>query len=373
MKEAVELRSFPALDALRGIATIVVVQFHIRGLFAGYSVDSTNSLGDGYLAVDLFFALSGFVLAHIYIPRFRGGMSAIDFMRVRIIRFYPLYFLGLVVGSVFLAINLRRLGSLSIEDIARAFALEAFFLPAKIENSNQLFPINNVSWSLFVELITNLIFVMCWKKINRMALVGALVVFGLVLFLYIFSNQAASLGNTWETMVGGVFRALFSFFYGVFINHLYREGVLRFNTTVMVFVASVIAFSALLLMPVGAIARPYFDIIFITAIVPVLIAIGINVHLYGKLAKFASFLGSSSYAIYCLHYPTLAAIVFLSKRYFDGDPPVLLITAASVALFLIASFFIDLFYDIPVRRFLMARNNSRKMPALLAGESMPSD
>jgi peptidoglycan/LPS O-acetylase OafA/YrhL len=360
LKEKLESRSFPALDALRGIAAILVVQFHIRGLFSGYSASSESTLGDGYLAVDLFFSLSGFVLAHIYLPRFRDGMSIIEFIRVRVIRLYPLYFLGLVMGSVLLTISLRRVAGFSFSDIVPTIVLEAFFLPAKLENSTQLFPINNVAWSLFFELIVNLFFVALWRMVNFRALSAILILSGAVFFSLTFSNQAASLGNTWDTLYGGFFRATFSFSYGVFIHHLYREGKLRIKTNPAIFVLSAITLCVSILLPVENHVRPYFDSLFIVLIAPILVVIGVNVQLSGRLAKLSSFLGASSYAIYCLHYPALSVIVFLTKKYFGDHPPVLTVTVVSVAIFLVTSYFIDLFYDIPVRRFLMARTKPNK-------------
>ena|ERR1700730_5639017 len=82
------LHSFPALDGVRGVAAILVALFHLRNRFLGFN---NFPGGDGYLAVDLFFVLSGFVLSHAYLPRFQNGMSPSQFMKARLIRLYPLY------------------------------------------------------------------------------------------------------------------------------------------------------------------------------------------------------------------------------------------------------------------------------------------
>src|SRR5882757_3316593 len=87
-----EARVFHTLDALRGIAAIGVVTFHMKQLFAPIAASG------GYLAVDLFFMMSGVVLSHAYEGRFRAGMGTFDFMRTRLIRLYPLYFLGTMLG-----------------------------------------------------------------------------------------------------------------------------------------------------------------------------------------------------------------------------------------------------------------------------------
>jgi hypothetical protein len=83
---------FGTLDGLRGVAMMVVVLFHAGIIFGAWVP------GFGYLAVDLFFALSGFVLSHAYDNRFVAGMRVAEFLYLRVVRLYPLYFLGLVLG-----------------------------------------------------------------------------------------------------------------------------------------------------------------------------------------------------------------------------------------------------------------------------------
>ncbi len=89
---APDTRVFHTLDALRGIAAIGVVIFHMGGTFEPLATPG------GYLAVDLFFMMSGVVLSHAYEARFRAGMGTLEFMRLRLIRLYPLYLLGLLLG-----------------------------------------------------------------------------------------------------------------------------------------------------------------------------------------------------------------------------------------------------------------------------------
>ena len=74
-------RSFVTLDGLRGIAALAVVTRH-----APYF---RNPFFESYLAVDFFFVLSGFVLAHAYGQRLRGNLSILDFVKIRIVRLYP--------------------------------------------------------------------------------------------------------------------------------------------------------------------------------------------------------------------------------------------------------------------------------------------
>lgn len=86
---------YVTLDALRGIAALAVVVVHIPMLFG-----LPQQLSSG-LAVDLFFILSGFVLEHAYGDGLRREMSFSAFIRVRMIRLYPLYLIGVVLYASF--------------------------------------------------------------------------------------------------------------------------------------------------------------------------------------------------------------------------------------------------------------------------------
>ncbi len=86
---------FEILDGLRGIAALSVVTFHFMEIV--YSDYSKNFIGHGFLAVDFFFCLSGFVIGYAYDDRIRG-MGVLEFFKSRLIRLHPLVILGSVIG-----------------------------------------------------------------------------------------------------------------------------------------------------------------------------------------------------------------------------------------------------------------------------------
>ena len=92
-------RAFHTLDGLRGVAALLVVSRHAGPLGAGVSFP------ESFLAVDLFFLLSGFVIAYAYDGRLARPGFAGQFLGIRLIRLYPLYLLGIAVGACY------RLGS----------------------------------------------------------------------------------------------------------------------------------------------------------------------------------------------------------------------------------------------------------------------
>ena len=88
---------YPILDGLRGVAAVLVVVFHI--LEAHHPVYAQHLIHHGYLAVDFFFLLSGFVIGYAYDDRW-GSMSTWDFLKIRLVRLHPLVVMGTVVGAI---------------------------------------------------------------------------------------------------------------------------------------------------------------------------------------------------------------------------------------------------------------------------------
>src|SRR6185312_1216171 len=80
---------FPILNGMHGIAAILIVVRHTAPIFG------QNPFSESYLAVDLFFVLSGVVIANAYESKLLEGMEVAQFAKIRLIRLYPLYALSL--------------------------------------------------------------------------------------------------------------------------------------------------------------------------------------------------------------------------------------------------------------------------------------
>jgi peptidoglycan/LPS O-acetylase OafA/YrhL len=158
----------PSLTALRGIAALWVVLYHYSvQCFPNLDIRAyTYVVEKGYLAVDMFFMLSGFVMAHVYHQRFAKSVSDNywSFIVARIARIYPLHLLILLlfVATAFashlmastLQDSLRDIplgGSRSLEAlIANIFMLQGL----KASNLSWNYP----AWSISVEFIAYLLF-----------------------------------------------------------------------------------------------------------------------------------------------------------------------------------------------------------------------
>jgi peptidoglycan/LPS O-acetylase OafA/YrhL len=139
------------LDAMRWVAAVMVAALHF-GLFAEIGTISPN------LAVDFFFALSGFVIAYAYDQKLAAGMTGVQFLRRRIIRLYPLFAVGLALGLLVVTIGRSFPGFTDNEGPYLAqFLAAAFFVPwisdaAPGTAEASYTPLNGPYWSLLLEI-----------------------------------------------------------------------------------------------------------------------------------------------------------------------------------------------------------------------------
>ena len=203
------------LDLLRGIAALAVVSFHFAW------PQRAVPLPRAYLAVDLFFVLSGFVIAYAYQHRLDAGMPVRRYVLARLIRLYPLYIVGTLLGAAWVAQRLlRHDGFEAFGPWAVTLSSAVLFLPDPIglgaaEGPRLFFPFDGPAWSLFFELVVNLLYgALAVRLSNR--LLAALILGGAVLLaLAIIDNGTVNAGFAWVDAGWGSGRALFGFFVGV--------------------------------------------------------------------------------------------------------------------------------------------------------------
>lgn len=339
---------FETLDGVRGVAALAVVVFHAPTFFAPAGLPSA------YLAVDLFFALSGFVIDFAYKARLEAGIGALAFMRLRLIRLYPLYLLGTLIG-VFSAIAALALGGglLSPGGLAGAALANLFLLPSPaIHDAPHLFPLNSPGWSLFFELVINLLFVSIWRWLTlRTALLIALSG-GVALVGLSYAHGDMGIGDTWPTFGFGLLRAATSFFAGVAIHRLHAARGARGPAPLTA------AMAPLGLLPLFALApqgtwKMAFDFAFIGLVTPIAIWVCASANPAPRLGRAFRFLGNTSYAIYVLHYP-LVELIRRVLHVLHKDPQTMapLLGGTFLIALLVAAWAADEFYDAPARRLL---------------------
>ncbi len=336
----IEMRhTFATLDAMRGAAALMVVIWHAGALF-GWRPAS------GYLAVDLFFILSGFVLAHAYDAKFASGMGVLDFMRVRIIRLYPLYVLGMVVmlAGLLAAVIMGAPGAWAPARIALAAATAAAFLPTP--GGESLYPLNPPAWSLGLELLVNILFVATWGALRSVrAMVILLGVAGGVLVGAALYFGSLNVGHQWAGAWGGIPRILYGFFLGVLILRLRRERKILLRLGALPPVVVMVAL--LTLAPDGGL-RPAYDMVCTLVLFPLIVLAGSSSEPAHRLRDFYGFLGRISYAIYVLHVPLLAIVLGMMAK-LGWSEHGWGVGLAFLAGLIVSAYLADRLYDDPVR------------------------
>lgn len=146
---------FVGLDGLRGTSAAIVVIFHLQ---SGRSLDDLT-FPAGYLAVDMFFMLSGFVIAHAYEERLKSDLTFARFAGLRAIRLYPLYILGCALLLGHAVLQAAYAGELwRAREFVYALPYAVALVPNFPAGPAGWFKLNPPAWSLFYEWVYNLLY-----------------------------------------------------------------------------------------------------------------------------------------------------------------------------------------------------------------------
>lgn len=302
-------RRLPVLDGLRGVAALIVVAFHI------FDIDAVNSVFHGYLAVDFFFMLSGYVMGYAYDDRW-SAMSLGSFLRRRIIRLHPMVVIGTLIGTVCFYFGASAFFPLVEKTSAGALALATLMgvllIPSvksmDIRGWGEAYTLNAPAWSLLFEYIANVAYAL-WIRKFRLRMLGALsAVFAGLLAVVILTSATGTISFGWlftaDHFWRGMVRLLFPFLTGLF---LFRCG--RTLRVKHAGIAAALALTAALAAPrVGPASIPWMNGVYewlvIIALMPVIVLVGAGAGPLSRAGeKVCDFLGELSYPLYLVHYP----------------------------------------------------------------------
>jgi peptidoglycan/LPS O-acetylase OafA/YrhL len=283
-------REYHSLDAMRGVAAVMVVFVHCGVLWGGWQPASA------YLAVDLFFILSGFVLEHAYGHRLAGSMTAFGFLKARLIRLYPLYLLGFAMGFASI-ILLEPWPGMFVRAVPAAL-----MLPTPTSDG-AVYPFNQPAWTLFIELLVNMMFALWWRRLRPATLLSITLVSGAIFAWSILHKGNADFGSSTFTLVASLPRGIFSFFAGVWLCRLQsgepRPAFLGLMPPLLLVVALVIN---------PGVSRSVYDLLVVVLVCPLLIYGGSLCDPPRRCIPVYRFLGLISYPIYILHYPMVVFV-----------------------------------------------------------------
>lgn len=284
------------LDALRGAAAVFVIIYHLATVRL-----SITFVPHGYLAVDLFFILSGIVIAHAYSQRLESGMGFFDFTRARIIRLYPLAVVGAALGLAVLLLKyvvspgkVETLPTILVSSGLNALLLPSFFTTDITKFV--AFPGNGPLWSLSFEVIINLVWASCLVKARTFTLCAITVVSGALYAAAVMKFGNANLGWDAQTYLAGFPRVTFGFLTGVLIHRFRTSHENKAGLTGGMLCALL---ALILLMPYSLV----WDLISIFILLPLLAYLGSGPS--QVKTGLGTLLGDLSYPLYVLHFPIL--------------------------------------------------------------------
>ena len=368
---------YELLDGLRGVAALLVIWYHV---FEGYAFAGGGSIvtaNHGYLAVDFFFMLSGFVISYAYDDRWEKTMSLKDFFKRRLIRLHPMVIMGAVIGLIFYYLQggVKWDGTeVPVSLVMLSFLLAILFVPVipgascDIRGNGEMFPLNGPSWSLFFEYIGNILYALFIRRFSNKVLTVWTVLLGLGLGYFALFDVAGygfiGVGWTLDTpnFIGGLLRMLFPFSLGMLLARNFKpvkiKGAFWICTIILVALFHVPNITAK-----GAISyNGVFEILTITLIFPILIGLGASGKTTDNLtARLSKFLGNISFPVYMVHYPLMYLFyswLIENKHYTFGETwqIALIVMAGSVVI----AWLCLKCYDEPVRKWLTKKFLSKK-------------
>ncbi len=308
---------YQLLDGLRGVTALMVMWYHIFEGFATSPID--QNFNHGYLAVDFFFMLSGFVVSYAYDDRWKSSLTLKGFLKRRLIRLQPMVVMGVFLGAITFIIQGQKQWDgtpVTPSMLFLALLLNLFLIPAipgsrlEVRGNGEMYPLNGPNWSLFFEYIGNLLYALFIRKMSTRWLATLTCISGLGLTFFALCNLSGfgHLGVGWSlsdyNFPGGMLRLLFSFCAGLLISRIFKPIAVRG------------AFWICSLLIILLLSIPYignentlwtnglYDSVCILIIFPLLLWIGASGKATdNKTARVCKFLGDISYPVYVVHYP----------------------------------------------------------------------
>ncbi|WP_167542931.1 acyltransferase family protein [Novosphingobium capsulatum] len=333
------------LDGLRGVAALSVVIFHRRWLAPG-----GHAFDHGFLAVNFFFILSGFVIDHAYTDRLAKGMTLANFALRRVIRLYPLIVAGAVLGLLYaLALAHLHHEPESYWRYTKAAFFNMFCLPSPAGLVEGPFIINRPTWSLFFELIANIAFALLFCRFSNRVLWIALAIIAPILMYVTFKFGTINVGFEYGELIYGLPIVLTPFIIGILISR-YMYVVTGPALPFWLSSAMLIAIFQIPVLP--GLWGPIYHISLMLIGFPLIILASTRTQPAGFWLKAAQFGGFISYPLYALHYPILQFVSGFGEMMKIPNAVTLIgVVIASIVTAWVAA----RIYDEPVRAWLESR------------------
>lgn len=371
---------YEILDGLRGVAAVLVVCFHFFETY--FSMAPNQPINHGYLAVDFFFALSGFVIGYAYDDRW-DKMSTWSFFKRRLIRLHPMVIFGTFFGAVMFYFGSCSTFTLIDKTpwyVVLGVMLWCFTLiplpnSMDIRGWGETNPLNGPAWTLQWEYIANILYALVIRRFSKLVLGICVALFAMLTLILclnidIFGVLAA---RSWAsyTVIGGwsttpdqlqvgATRLLYPFFSGLFLSRMnwvikVRGGFWWCSLLIVI----------LLCMPWMGIGTEgdsrwtngLYEAFVILICFPLIVSIGAGSSVKGgKSQAINKFLGDISFPLYITHYPLIYMQMSWVDKHRDAPLSQHIFVAACILLLAIGFAYAAFrLYDMPVREWLKSK------------------
>jgi peptidoglycan/LPS O-acetylase OafA/YrhL len=355
---------YPILDGLRGVASVLVIMFHVLETFTGGN-KFVQIINHGYLAVDFFFLLSGFVVAYAYDDRW-GKMTQWDFYKRRLVRLQPMVIMGSIIGAALFYFQassaMPNIAGTPFWEVLVLMVIGATLIPVPlsmdIRGWQEMHPLNGPAWSLFFEYIANILYAVLVRRFSKVVLSIFVTLAALMLIQYLVTSKSGDLIGGWslnsEQLYIGFTRVLFPFFGGVLLCRIGK----------LIHIKNAFWWSSLLIIIMLSIPRigdehhvwmnGIYESLCLIVVFPLIVSIGAGGELHSaRSEKICTFLGEISYPLYITHYP----LIYLFTAWVVNNKVPLGVKGLLMGLLVVitglAIAYLSLrFYDKPVREWL---------------------
>jgi peptidoglycan/LPS O-acetylase OafA/YrhL len=306
---------YPILDGLRGVAAIMVVIFH---LFEAHATSNlTQVINHGYLAVDFFFLLSGFVIGYAYNDRWLT-LSTKDFFKRRLIRLQPMVIMGSLIGAALYYFQgfemFPIINQVPFWKMLLIMVIGCTLIPVPtsmdIRGWQEMHPLNGPGWSLFFEYIGNILYALVVRHFSKRWLAILVINSGIFLLYTAVTSHRGDIVGGWsltaEQLHIGFARLLYPFFAGLLLQKIAKPTTIKYGFLwCSLFIIAVLSFPR-----IGGATHLWMNGLYdagsIIIVLPLVVWLGASSSLSGKYAtKICNFLGNISYPIYITHYPLI--------------------------------------------------------------------
>lgn len=372
---------YDILDGLRGVAALMVILFHCFETYNPFI--GRQIVNHGYLAVDFFFVLSGFVIGYAYDDRW-NKMSTWSFFKRRLVRLHPMVIAGTVIGAALFFFGdyegFPLISKCSGWMFALCFIMGIFMIPAgpglDIRGWQETNSLNGPNWSLTYEYIGNILYAFVFRHLPKavlaiLCLICAFFTLDLTmgwdvfgLFPYPKYNVIGGWSLTKAEIYVGFSRLLYPFLCGLLISRILPSHMSAENPSGSPLhlkggfwwaaLALIVLFSMPQIGGKSGVADGLYQAVTILFIFPVVVLLGAgSTTTDGFSTKFCKTLGELSYPLYITHYPIMYMQMAWVGRH--ADAPVwqhIMLNAGVVTVSVILAWGVYKIYDLPVRSWL---------------------